>query len=334
MPKVSVVIPTYNNAHYIGEALDSVLAQGFTDFEIVVVDDGSTDDTERVVAAYGGRIRYHWQANGGLAVARNTGMRLSRGEFLTYLDADDVWERDNLRFKVALLDQHPDLGGVFSEFAIFDDQGTRHAFGTRHMFPFFARTGRGLDDVLQAPRSATLSDGHIIQASTGFAFDDLFWGNFILPTSMVFRIAFAREVGEFRPELRTQQDYEYWLRFSKRYALAHLNQPLVRYRRHADQLTDHSRIENILIAVEGIIGRYREEFDDTGRGREYRRRQAGVQLELSKVYLGQGRSKEARRRLRATIALAPGLLPAYAVFAASLVPRQWLSPLKGRKKPG
>jgi glycosyltransferase involved in cell wall biosynthesis len=72
MPKVSVVIPTYNNAHYIGAALDSVFAQSTGDFEVIVVDDGSTDDTRGVLEAYGRDIRYHWQENGGLAVAFNS----------------------------------------------------------------------------------------------------------------------------------------------------------------------------------------------------------------------------------------------------------------------
>lgn len=331
MPAVSVVIPTYNNARYINEALDSVLGQSFTDYEIIVVDDGSTDDTAEVVSAYGPRVAYHRQDNGGLAVARNTGLRLAAGALLTYLDADDIWEPDNLSVKASILEQHPSLGGVFSEFSIFDGAGVRTLRGTRQMFPFFERTRRGMNDILREGVVGTLPGGRTVQASMGLVFDSLFWGNFILPTSMVFRVEFARQIGEFRPELRTQQDYEYWLRFARRYPLAWVDQPLVRYRRHPGQLTDHRRIENILIAVESIIARYAEEFDRDGRSGEYRRRQAGVQLELAKVCLGQGRLREARRRLRSTIGLTPSLLTAYALLAASCVPAHWLAVLRGNR---
>lgn len=330
MPKVSVVIPTYNNAHYIRAALDSVLAQSMSDYEVIVIDDGSTDGTREIIEAYGKGVRYHWQENGGLAVARNTGLRLATGQMLTYLDADDIWEPANLEVKTAVLDQHQDVGGVFSEFSIFDDEGPRQPRGTRQMFPFFDRTGLSLSDVLTERRSAALPDGRTVDLLAGHVFDWLFWGNFILPTSMVFRVEPARETGTFRPELRTQQDYEYWLRFTRRVPLAHVDQPLVRYRRHARQLTDHSRIENILRAVESIIRQYEADFTARGRTYEYRRRLGGVQLELSKVYLGQGRRREARARLRASIALTPANAYAYAAFAASLVPATWLSAIRQR----
>jgi len=328
MPKVSVVVPTYNNAQYIRQALDSVFDQTFTDYEIIVVDDGSTDETHRELESYGRRIRYHRQDNGGLAVARNTGMRLANGDLLTYLDADDVWERDNLLFKTSLLERHSDLGGVFSEFSIFDDRQTRHERGSRQMFPFFERTGRDLRHVLGTPRSAIVRDGRTVLARTGFAFDSLFWGNFILPTSMILRLEAARAVGDFEPELRTQQDYEYWLRFSKRYPLAYIDEPLVRYRRHPGQLTDHRRIENILVAVDRIIRQYDDEFEHAGRGDEYRRRLAGVKLELAKVCLGQGRSGDARSHLVQCIKLAPGTLAAYLALFASLLPSGWLSAVR------
>ena len=330
MPKVSVVIPTYNNAHYIRAALDSVLGQSMRDYEVIVVDDGSTDGTREVIEAYGPGVRYHWQENGGLAVARNTGLQLATGEMLTYLDADDIWEPENLAIKAAILDHNQDVGGVFSEFSIFDDEGPRHPRGTRQMFPFFERTGLTLADVLIENRSVSLPDGGTVALLAGHVFDRLFWGNFILPTSMLIRVRAARETGNFRPELRTQQDYEYWLRFTRRFPLAYVDRPLVRYRRHARQLTDHSRIENILRAVESIISQYEADFASRGRSGEYRRRLAGVHLELSKVCLGQGRRVEARACLKSSISLAPLNAEAYAALAVSLVPTAWLLAIRQR----
>ena len=89
MPRVSVVIPTYNRGNLIGQAIDSVLAQSYSDFEIIVSDDGSTDDTAARVARYGDRVRYVRTANGGVAHARNVGTREARGDYLAYLDSDD-----------------------------------------------------------------------------------------------------------------------------------------------------------------------------------------------------------------------------------------------------
>lgn len=112
-PKVSVVVPCYNTGRYLGEAIESVLVQTFQDFEIIIIDDGSTDDTAGVAAAHSDpRIRYFYQENLGLAAARNTGLRHARGGYVSFLDADDLFSPDKLTAQVAYLDQHPEAGLV------------------------------------------------------------------------------------------------------------------------------------------------------------------------------------------------------------------------------
>lgn len=91
MPKVSIVVPTYNRARYVTEAVDSVLAQTFRDYELIVIDDGSTDNTKDVLLRYEGRIKYIYQPNSGVGAARNAGIRCAVGEWLAFLDSDDVW---------------------------------------------------------------------------------------------------------------------------------------------------------------------------------------------------------------------------------------------------
>ena len=91
MPKVSVIIPTYNGAQYIKQAVDSVLAQTYDDYEIIVVDDGSTDDTAELLRPYGDRITYLYQENRKLPAARNTGIRTARGQYLAFLDSDNLF---------------------------------------------------------------------------------------------------------------------------------------------------------------------------------------------------------------------------------------------------
>ena len=108
MSKVSILIPSYNNAHYLPQAIDSALNQTFQDFEIIIIDDGSTDNTREIVERYLKRapdkIRYIYQDNQGLARARNTGLRHARGEYVALLDADDVWLPARLEETVKILD--------------------------------------------------------------------------------------------------------------------------------------------------------------------------------------------------------------------------------------
>src|SRR3989304_595361 len=106
MPRVSVIIPTYNTAHYIAPAVESVLGQTYQDTEIIVVDDGSTDNTRTVLTPYMDRIQYIVQDNKGRSEARNRGIHQSQGEFIAFLDADDLWLPDKLSQQVAALDEH------------------------------------------------------------------------------------------------------------------------------------------------------------------------------------------------------------------------------------
>jgi len=112
MPRVSVVIPTYNRADLVGRSIDSVLAQTHRDYEIIVVDDGSTDDTQGVLARYGDRIRIIVQDNAGVAKARNTGALASNGEFVNFLDSDDTLLPRKLESHVDYLDSHPEVDVV------------------------------------------------------------------------------------------------------------------------------------------------------------------------------------------------------------------------------
>ena len=108
MPRVSVVIPTYNRREYVQEAIDSVLAQSYTDYELIVVDDGSNDSTgEALHSRYGDRLAYEWRPNAGVSAARNRGLELARGEFIAFLDSDDVWLPQKLQQQVAFLDESP-----------------------------------------------------------------------------------------------------------------------------------------------------------------------------------------------------------------------------------
>src|SRR5262245_55236073 len=117
---VSVIIPTYNSARFLPDAIGSVLAQTFCDFEVIVIDDGSTDDTETVVARYGAAVRCIHQPNSGVAVARNRGIEEARGRYVAFLDADDTWFPHKLERQVSALDNHAQHRACYTAFTVVD----------------------------------------------------------------------------------------------------------------------------------------------------------------------------------------------------------------------
>ena len=115
-PLVSVLVPTFNRAHLVPEAIRSVLSQDYAPFEVVVVDDGSTDDTATVInQEFGRRIRYIRQENAGPGAARNTGIRASSGEYIAFQDSDDIWLPGKLRAQVDALNRHPECALVYGK---------------------------------------------------------------------------------------------------------------------------------------------------------------------------------------------------------------------------
>jgi glycosyltransferase involved in cell wall biosynthesis len=124
-PCVTIIVPAYNQAAYVGEAIESVLRQTYRDWELIVVDDGSTDETAAIIATFDDpRIRYIHQANKGLPGARNTGIAHSRGDYLAFLDADDFYHQEKLAVQVAHLQQNPEIGLSYSGRIHIDQEGT------------------------------------------------------------------------------------------------------------------------------------------------------------------------------------------------------------------
>ena len=124
MPKISVIIPTYNRSSLLKQAIDSVLQQTFNDFEVIVVDDGSTDDTRDVIKQIGDeRIRYFYKDNGGASSARNLGLIKAQGEYISFLDSDDLWPENYLEIMVSNLEKMPDYGAAYSLFKNYSSDG-------------------------------------------------------------------------------------------------------------------------------------------------------------------------------------------------------------------
>lgn len=197
-PAVSVVIPAYNAAWCVGKAIDSVLAQTFTDFELLVVDDGSTDDTASALARFGKAIRVIRQHNGGLSCARNAGIRASRGEFVAFLDADDWWLPDKLARQVTLMRAQPTVGFVST-----------------------AARVENLEGQLLNVWACTACKGPFLPCLFGANGDVAGSGSAV----MVRRLLFD-QVGGFDESLRSLEDVDMWMRLAAVAGYACIDEPL------------------------------------------------------------------------------------------------------------
>lgn len=198
-PLVSVVIPSYNYGQYVCEAVESALAQTYPAVEVLVVDDGSTDDTRARLAPYGDRIRYIFQTNQGLSAARNTGIRQARGRFVALLDSDDRFHPRKLELQMALFARRPELGAVGTE--TFSDEPPRWA---------------EIPAVCDGSESVSLERA-VVRAP--FA-----------PSSAVVRTECFEAVGDFDTALRSVEDRDMWIRIAARYPIAKIPLSLTWYR--------------------------------------------------------------------------------------------------------
>ncbi len=207
MPSVSVIIPTYQLAHLVGQTIDSVLAQTHTDYEIIVVNDGSTDNTKEVLASYGDRITVIHQENQGVAAARNTGIMAARGKYIALLDHDDLWLPNKLEKQVAYLESHPNIGLVYSDTLYFNENG-----------------------LLPGTHAERYPVPPILQSWT------LFVRN-VIPTCsvVVVRRECLDDVGLFDETMPPCDDYDLWLRVIEKWHIHFLDEALVHYRRSAEQ---------------------------------------------------------------------------------------------------
>ena len=211
-PSVSVVVPTYRRSAWLSETLDSVFAQTFADLEVIVVEDGS-HEAATTLAKYGDRVRYVWQPNQGVGVARNAGVRHSRGDWIAFLDDDDWWEPQKLERQLAYAERNPQTGLVHTDHRAWVD-------GTI-VVP--ART----------PPRDLVPSGWISAA--------LFRSNFIVTSSTLVRRSEFERAGGFTANREWAEDLDLWLKLSRICPIGYVNEPLTIYRDHARSLSSDIR---------------------------------------------------------------------------------------------
>jgi len=225
-PRVRVVIPTFNNARFVAEAIQSVLDQSVADLEIVVVDDGSTDATREVVGGIADRrVAYRRQENQGPSAARNNALRDATNELVAFLDADDLWLPDKLARQLALVDASPTVGLVHGAYIVVDEQRRE----------LRRRLGPGL--------SGRVADR--------LAVENLVSGS---ATTALVRRAVLDEVGLFDESLRGGEDWDLWFRIARVAELAYVPEPIAKVRLHSTNSTRaEERIRTDLARLIGKI---------------------------------------------------------------------------------
>jgi len=207
---VSIIIPAYNAADYVKEAVDSALAQTYKEMEVVVVDDGSTDETKKILEPYvkKNEIKYVYEQNKGLAGARNTGIKNSSGEYIAFLDADDLFLPEKAAEQVRVLEENPSYGVCYSDLLHFSEAG--RVFHHRYDYP------------------------------SGNLFEPLLHRQFLNPLTVMVRKEIFDRYGFFDETLRRSEDWDLWLRWARAGVRFYfLDKPLARYRvRTAGNLSD------------------------------------------------------------------------------------------------
>lgn len=197
---VSVIIPAYNAERFIGQAIQSVLDQTYTNWELVIINDGSTDNTAEIVKEFDDpRVTYIYQENRGLSAARNTAIRNANAEIIALLDSDDLWEPEFLEKMMGLIERHPDAAAVYCGFQYIDNQGKDIGIPQSKMFP--------PEEIYRT----LICDG-----------------NWLVPCAVVFRKQLAELAGLFDETISPVADADLWTRLAANHPLIGLPEVLVK----------------------------------------------------------------------------------------------------------
>ena len=292
MPRVSVIIPTYNCDRYLARAIESALEQSYTDHEILIVDDGSTDNTADLLDRYEGKIRYFRQPNRGVSAARNLALSHATGEFIAYLDADDMWYPKKLELQVAFLDIEKECGLVHTEVSVIDEDDhivhLRFNGETQRVIP----QGHCLADMLRQCHIQTLT--------------------------VLERRECVHRAGLFDERLPIAQDYHHWIKVAlEGFAIGYLPDPLAKYRWRGGSLMGNQRrfLEDLVVIYESLLQENR--IIRNGEGNM-------VQIVSQELFLKHrqlaylertgGKYGQARKRMRHLIRNRPGTVGLYIEF--------------------
>ncbi len=264
-PLVSIIIPVYNGERFIKSALESVYRQSYRSFEVIIIDDGSEDDSISIIRSFSDPIRIYHQKNQGAAAARNKGISEAKGKYIAFLDADDLWCSRKLEFQVAYLEGNPHVGGVHAHW--------------REL----------ANDETPSEEDCSLSQGLGLRSDedkSGLIYGDLLLDCVLHTSSVMFRSDIMYEVGGFDENLLKGQDYDCWIRISHITEIHKLQALLSFYRIHTSSITHRPTSINYgYEIVRSAINRYGYGGVDNGGITKRQGEQRLAQLAFDFAYL-------------------------------------------------
>ena len=298
LPLVSVVIPSYNRAGVVRETVDSVLAQTYGNIEVIVIDDGSSDNTAEVLAPYADRIVYVRNRNSGLAATRNAGMRLASGEFIAWVDSDDLWTPQKLEVQAGYMLRHPDVVMSATDFSSFNHGGILERSHIRSYYSIIDNTPGGLSELYASRELWTVpvacqDDTGLpgkIDVYSGDMYRSLVLGNCLHPPTVLIRRSAVLAAGDLDISFANMADYDYFIRLGRLGRIAYIDHPFTLYRYsddlEAEQMSSDARLGEIKSDVLRIIRKVADE--DAGFARDnrrlYLRRLSRCHLDMADVH--------------------------------------------------
>ncbi len=306
-PLVSVIVPSYNSAAYLPEAIDSALNQTAAPLEVIVIDDGSTDETAQVLERYRGRIQAIFQQNKGPAAARNCGIAASRGDLIAFLDADDVWLPEKLEKQLAYLALHPAACMVHSQMYYWNPETGEKSLERHRRRHEFA----------------------------GSCYHRLFFRPAVIPSTMVVRRECLAKVGTFDERIRraTAEDYDLCLRLARDYEFGFVDDPLILYRQHPGSSTK----KQVLANYEDNLFVVRKLLEDDPRLRQELGRSVvndrffGLLFDIGYCHYEAGRPWAARPYFLQALRHRPASAHVWLLMLGSLLPARLVRKLRGLK---
>ena len=297
-PTISIIMPVLNGERYIAEAIESIRRQTYTDYELLVIDDGSSDRTREIVCGFATRLELkyvHHESNQGITPSINDGLRRASGRFIAFLDHDDAWLPDFLETQLAHLANHPDVGMVHSDFQTIDGGG------------------KVLEHSVAQARHRT--------RPSGFVFRHLFMQSMICGNTVLVRKECFERLGLWDERLRWA-DYHMWLRISRQYKIDYVPQVLTAYRQHASQCTrsNMSRPADEAPVAAQTIERLLEDFPEIRQElgeQTISRRMASFYFDLAYGWFSEGEFANTRLCLRRALRFWPTNVRYLGVYAAT-----------------
>ena len=337
---ISVIIPCFNSEATITETVESVLSQRIENMEVIVVDDGSGDGTQVELKRFGPAIRYVYQRNQGVSVARNCGVNVASKEWIAFCDADDVWYPDKIKICNEVIRDNENCDFIFHDYSVIYENHVIAERGTHSehsFFPMLKRYSVTIPQILTQHRRVFVENeegkGTNIDTYSGNGFEWMILGNFIMPSSVIMKRKLFIEQGGFDRDFKVAEDAEFFLRLAKNTDFLYIDHPLHGYRRSPNSLISRHLKETIVYGIRGVK---KNLFDDKETLNKYRkwtdRSLSGRLAALAYYNLTELDTREALRNAIRSIKHKSLSVEAWTMVTLALMPKTVLQMAKDLKR--